>query len=154
MHSVSAFNLSMVRQSLLVESFILFWASQCSMSLAGTPSMARMTSPGHRLAMEALLPGVIWERVTEEPSPLDLKVLWNILYRYVSYWQNFWGKMAFIYYLLTVISWGLMCSMNKEENSNKASFYIWLSVSNFHIINWILYTYIYLKTTKHCILQG
>lgn len=85
MHSVSAFNLSMVRQSLLVESFILFWASQCSMSLAGTPSMARMTSPGHRLAMEALLPGVIWERVTDEPSLLDLKVLWNILYSYVSY---------------------------------------------------------------------
>lgn len=35
------------------------------MSVAGTPSMARMTSPGHKLAMEALLPGVIWKGAEE-----------------------------------------------------------------------------------------
>ena len=57
---VSPYNLSIVRQSWLLDSFILFWASQCIMSEAGTPSMARMTSPGHKLAAEALLPGVIW----------------------------------------------------------------------------------------------
>lgn len=56
---VSAYNLSTVRQSWLVASFILFWASQCSMFVAGTPSMARMMSPGHKFAVEALLPGVI-----------------------------------------------------------------------------------------------
>lgn len=62
---VSAYNLSTVRQSWLVDSFILFWASQWSMSVAGTPSMARMMSPGHKLAMEALLPGVIWRKVEQ-----------------------------------------------------------------------------------------
>lgn len=51
-------DLSMVRDSFRVDSLILFWASQCSMSLVGTPSMARMTSPAHRLATDALLPGV------------------------------------------------------------------------------------------------
>lgn len=63
---VSGLNLSMVRQSLLVHSLILFWASQCSSSLAGNPSMARMTSPGHRLATEALLPGVTWKETQGE----------------------------------------------------------------------------------------
>lgn len=56
--SVRESDLSMVRDSLWVDSLILFWASQCSMSLVGAPSMARMTSPGHRLAADALLPGV------------------------------------------------------------------------------------------------
>lgn len=59
-------NLSMVRQSWWVDSFILFWASQCSMFVAGTPSIARMTSPGHRLAADALLPGVIWMGVNKQ----------------------------------------------------------------------------------------
>lgn len=52
----------MVRASFWVDSLILFWASQCSMSLVGTPSMARMTSPAHRLATDALLPGVTWKQ--------------------------------------------------------------------------------------------
>lgn len=56
----AADDLSTVSDSRLVDSFILFWASQCSMSAAGTPSMATMMSPAHRLACEALLPGVIW----------------------------------------------------------------------------------------------
>lgn len=54
-------DLSMVRDSFWVDSLILFWASQCNMSLVGTPSMARRTSPAHRLAVEALLPGVTWQ---------------------------------------------------------------------------------------------
>lgn len=36
------------------------------MFVAGTPSIARMTSPGHRLAADALLPGVIWMGVNKE----------------------------------------------------------------------------------------
>lgn len=36
------------------------------MFVAGTPSIARMTSPGHRLAADALLPGVIWMGVNKQ----------------------------------------------------------------------------------------
>lgn len=36
------------------------------MFVAGIPSIARMTSPGHRLAADALLPGVIWMGVNKQ----------------------------------------------------------------------------------------
>lgn len=67
-----------------MESFILFWASQCSMSLAGTPSMARMTSPGHKLAMEALLPGVIWKGDEQMSISHLISNSWEVLYGRVS----------------------------------------------------------------------
>ena len=61
-------DLSTVRHSWVEASLILFWASQCSMSEAGTPSMAKIRSPAHRLARAALLPGVIY-RHREHQGP-------------------------------------------------------------------------------------
>ena len=55
-------HLSILRQSWCPAALILSCASAWVMDSVPKPSIARMTSPGHRLAAAALLPGVIWKK--------------------------------------------------------------------------------------------
>lgn len=55
-------HLSILRHSWCAAALILSWASAWVMDSVPKPSIARMTSPGHRLAAAALLPGVIWKK--------------------------------------------------------------------------------------------
>lgn len=54
----------MLSVSLRVADLILFWASRCVIPSVLTPSMAEMMSPWARLPPAALLPGVIYRRIS------------------------------------------------------------------------------------------
>lgn len=56
--------LSIFKQSWYAAALILSWASLCVIFSVLSPSIATITSPGHRLAAEALLPGVICNKQT------------------------------------------------------------------------------------------
>lgn len=53
--------LSIARTISSMQPLILFWASRWVMPSVGSPSIARIMSPMHKLAWAALLPGVTWQ---------------------------------------------------------------------------------------------
>lgn len=78
-----------VRVKLSVQPLILFWASKCVILLVFSPSMAVITSPIHKLAVAALLPGVTWKKRKSRSVTLCLQG---------NHWvSHHWGKYSLMW---------------------------------------------------------
>lgn len=109
--------LCMVRLSLVVADFILFWASRWVIPSVLTPSIAEMMSPWLRVPLAALLPGVIWEHTQD--------ILQN--YKSANLQQTSTYQKCDLDSRTSCIPWDLSYNMGSRDSFNYKHGLSWIS---------------------------